>query len=165
MSCLCTPASFTIIIYLFVNISQPGNDLREVAPGQRLLPHAPLGLHKVEERAAGEVFQDMAVETASGYHLKQPIPLGWCRSFWIACSSQASPTCCSGMRFINKLVDFPAVVKLACEIFPCLNWRIFLPTIFCFQDSFVMRAMRADIKNGRVWIANGHLIESSLSLL
>ena len=49
-------ASFTIIIYLFVNISQPGNDLREVAPGHRLLPHAPLGLHKVEERAAGEVY-------------------------------------------------------------------------------------------------------------
>ena len=56
MPCLCTPASFTIIIYLFVNISQPGNDLREVAPGHRLLPHAPLGLHKVEERAAGEVY-------------------------------------------------------------------------------------------------------------
>ena len=45
--------------------AQPGNDLREVSPGHRLLPHAPLGLHKVEERATGEVLQNVAVETAS----------------------------------------------------------------------------------------------------
>ena len=165
MSCLCTPASFTIIIYLFVNISQPGNNLREVAPGHRLLPHAPLGLHKVEERAAGEVFQDMAVETASGYHLKQPIPLGWCRSFWIACSSQASPTCCSGMRFINKLVDFPAVVKLACEIFSMFELENFFTDYILFLGQFCDESNESRYKNGRVWIANGHLIESSLSLL
>ena len=158
-------ASFTIIIYLFVNISQPGNDLREVATGQRLLPHAPLGLHKVEERAAGEVFQDMAVETASGYHLKQPIPLGWCRSFWIACSSQASPTCCSGMRFINKLVDFPAVVKLACEIFSMFELENFFTDYILFLGQFCDESNESRYKNGRVWIANGHLIESSLSLL
>ena len=146
MSCLCTPASFTIIMYLLsVNISQLSP---ETICGRYLLatvssPMRPWDSTRSKSVPPGKY---MAVETASGYHLKQPIPLGWCRSFWIACSSQAPPTCCSGMRFINKLVDFPAVVKLACEICPCLNGRIFLPTIFCFQDSFVMRAMRADIK-------------------
>ena len=158
MSCLCTPASFTIIIYLFVNISQPGNDLREVAPGHRLLPHAPLGLHKVEERATGEVLQNVAVETASSCQeaLRAVARIHYHRKH------QRYTT---NMKKNSTLFMFSSCSEIGLRNLSMFEWEIFFTDYILFLGQFCDESNESRYKNGRVWIANGHLIESTLSLL